>query len=114
MHAVKQVIRPEDNHPCVDAGGRSLEDMIAQLNDAELAVLEDELDFFAFTGVPSKRMLEIMDQAGVLDDGWRLLLGAQEAPVVPKVLDFMPRASHRRGARRHQPFQDLPALPEIA
>jgi hypothetical protein len=88
--------------------------MVSMLSDSDLAALEDELDFYAFTGVPSKRMLQVMDRAGVLDDEWRALLNDDCRSVVPTVIRFRPTVPHRRVQSRRLPFQALPALPEIA
>lgn len=89
-------------------------EMIARLPDSELAALEDELDFFAFTGVPSQRMLRVLDKAGLLDDAWRALMAQDQRAVVPTVIRFRPMATHRRAQSRRLPFQALPALPETA
>ena len=88
--------------------------MISVLTDSDLAALEDELDFYAFTGVPSQRMLRVMDRAGVLDDEWRALLDDNCRTVVPTVIRFRPTATHRRAQSRRLPFRDPLALPEIA
>lgn len=77
---------------------------VARLDDGELAALEDELDFYSFTGIPSQRMLTLMDKAGMLDDEWRGLLASNIAAEVPAVSDVIPRAIHRRDAvRRPKP-----------
>lgn len=58
---------------------------ISDLSDAELAALEDDLDFCHFAGVPSHRILAVMDRLGILDDKWRSLLEANYAPKTPPV-----------------------------
>ena len=89
-------------------------DLIATLPDSELAALEDELDFFAFTGVPSQRMLRIIEKAGQMDDAWRSYMDRDYRTVVPTVIKFKPMATHRRAQSRRLPLQALPALPETA
>lgn len=115
MIDAKQTVPARDFPFTMNDVPRGLMDNIGRLNDSDLAALEDELDFCVFTGIPSPRMLEIMDAAGVLDREWRGLLSCQIAsPVFPKVLDFTPMASHRRDKARHRPFPDLSALPATA
>jgi hypothetical protein len=96
------------------ADANAFDRLVARLSDADLAALEDELDFYGFTGVPSQRMLDLMDRAGRLDGEWRELLSVDLQPCVPHVLDIRTKATHRRDATRRQPFQGLPALPETA
>lgn len=96
------------------AGTSDIFKVIASLSDSDLAALEDELDFFAFTGVPSDRMLQIMEQSGRLDDAWRCFVAQDYRDVIPTVIKFRPMASHRRAQSRRLPLQALPALPEIA
>ena len=52
----------------VDAG--RLRDTLEGLSDAELDRLADELDFCAFAGLPSTRILSVLNQVTDLDDGW--------------------------------------------
>ncbi len=59
--------------------------IVSQLSDAELAALEDDLDFCRFAGVPSHRILAVMDRLGLLDEDWRRLLEANYAPETPPV-----------------------------
>lgn len=113
---VAQTLRLEFNdiEAVQSAQFSDLLEVIATLSDSDLAALEDELDFFAFTGVPSQRMLRIMDRAGQLDDAWRGHTDQDYRAVVPTVIKFRPMATHRRAQSRRLPFQALPALPEIA
>lgn len=96
------------------AASHDLCDVIARLSDGDLAALEDELDFFAFTGVPSDRMLRIMKQAGRLDDAWQSFVAQDYRDVVPTVIKFKPMATHRRAQSRRLPLKALPALPATA
>lgn len=109
---------------CIEAFGNSvyqaepaefdLTDIITALDDAELAALEDDLNFFGFTGVPSRRILEIMDRAGALEGKWDKLLDGNYRPDIPEPIAFMPRATHRRGTVTRRPLRDLPELLETA
>lgn len=92
----------------------AMTDLISGLSESGLAALEDELDFYAFTGVPSQRMLGILDRADLLDEAWRMLLAQDQRAVVPTILKFKPMATHRRAQSRRLPFQALPGLPETA
>lgn len=47
-----------------------VETALSHLTDAELAALEDDLDFCNFTGFPSPRVLEILKELSLLDQGW--------------------------------------------
>lgn len=98
----------------VAARPTALAQSVSILSDSDLAALEDELDFYAFTGVPSKRMLQVMDRAGILDDDWRALLDGNCRTIVPTVIRFRPEACHRRAQSRRLPLQDLPELSETA
>lgn len=59
--------------------------IISTLTDAELAALEDDLDFCRFAGVPSHRILSIMDLLDLLDHDWRKLLDSRTSPRLPPV-----------------------------
>lgn len=48
----------------------TLEESLARLRDDDLLRLEDDLDFYAFTRVPTQNMLDILDDAGALDGIW--------------------------------------------
>lgn len=51
-----------------------LQSALSHLSDEELTQLEDDLDFCNFAGVPSKRLLEVLEKVVELDDGWKQLL----------------------------------------
>lgn len=114
MHALKVINDCAPVGFSADAFSLSLEDIISALSDTDLAILEDELDFFGFTGIPSLKMLDVMDRAGLLDENWQNLLAANRGPEVPKPRTVISMARHRRDGARHQPFRGLPALPELA
>lgn len=46
---------------------------IARLSDEELSELEEDLEFCRGTGVPSLKMLEIINRMASLDRDWRRL-----------------------------------------
>lgn len=104
MIAQNPVICIDFSGVCAALPALPLEDIVSALSDADLVALEDELDFYAFTGVPSRRMLEILDRAELLDDEWRPLLDADIDPDMPRPIAFKPRVIHRRDKARHQPF----------
>lgn len=58
---------------------RRLAAILSRLSPTELDDLEDDLDFCVFSGVPSVRILAIMDMLGVLDRDWRELLNRRTA-----------------------------------
>ena len=62
-----------------------LQDALASMSDEELMALEDDLDFCNFTGVPSKRVLEVLKDVIVLDSGWKAMLSSKTGPVLPAV-----------------------------
>lgn len=47
------------------------------LNDTELEKLEDELDFARFAGLPSPRILALLDELMELDGAWKAQLDRQ-------------------------------------
>lgn len=51
-----------------------LQSALSELSDEDLEQLEDDLDFCNFAGVPSGRVLEILEKVVELDDGWRNLV----------------------------------------
>jgi hypothetical protein len=51
--------------------------MLKGLSDAELEQLEDELNFASFAGLPSPRILALLDQMIELDDAWKAQLQRQ-------------------------------------
>lgn len=61
-----------------------LERRLSSLSDAELCKLEDELDFCGFTGVPSSRILNILQDVAELDSDWKELLAKGVTPRVPE------------------------------
>lgn len=62
-----------------------LQSALSRLSDDELIQLEDDLDFCNFAGVPSKRVLEVLEEVVELDDGWKRLLSNKPRLVsVPK------------------------------
>lgn len=91
-----------------------IRDSLSNLSDNELASLEDEIDFFAFTGVPSQRMLDVLHRAGLLDNEWTALRAQRIAPRQPKVQRIMPVAPHRKAEERCRPSLDLRAQPVTA
>ena len=60
-----------------------LEAVLSALSDEELTALEDDLDFCNFTGVPSQRVLEVLNDFTQLDSGWQAMLKAKRALVLP-------------------------------
>lgn len=114
MNAATRKFAPNTSGRESVANQSGLADMVCALSNSDLAALEDELDFYAFTGVPSQRMLQVMDRAGVLDNEWRALLDGNCRTIVPTVIKFKPMATHRRAQSRRLPLQALPALPETA
>ena len=56
-----------------------LADALAQLSDRELVKLEDELDFCTFAGVPSPRILRLLDEMFDLDARWKDQLERSQA-----------------------------------
>ena len=73
--------RPVDG-PCSEVvDTERLKEMLVHLSDAELEALEDELDFCAFAGLPSTRILSVLVQVTELDDAWAAQLdrGLQQA-----------------------------------
>lgn len=68
-----------------DAQYLELLDIIACLSDAELAALDDDLDFHRFTGMPSMLILETLDRLGELDAEWRPLLQTKLSVELPAI-----------------------------
>lgn len=60
-----------------------LQARLSKLSDAELAALEDDLDFCNFTGVPTVRVLEVLKDLTELDAGWTRMLERKRSPYVP-------------------------------
>ncbi len=61
----------------------TLEARLGRLSDAELSALEDDLDFCSFTGVPSARILDVLDLVTTLDTDWQKLRVNRVSPAVP-------------------------------
>ena len=61
----------------------TLETRLGRLSDAELSALEDDLDFCSFTGVPSVRILDVLDLVTTLDTDWQRLRVSRTSPSVP-------------------------------
>ena len=62
--------RPVDGMKTEIVDATRLRETLAGLSDAELEKLADELDFCAFAGLPSTRILSVLDKVTDLDDGW--------------------------------------------
>lgn len=60
-----------------------LQARLSKLSDAELAALEDDLDFCNFTGVPTVRVLNVLKDLTVLDNGWKRMLEREVEPLIP-------------------------------
>lgn len=60
-----------------------LQARLSKLSDAELALLEDDLDFCNFTGVPTVRVLDVLKDLTVLDRGWKRMLEKRDEPLLP-------------------------------
>lgn len=60
-----------------------LREILSKMTDDELAALEDDLDFCNFTGVPSIRVLRVLKELTVLDQGWRRMLDREASPALP-------------------------------
>lgn len=61
----------------------SLRTRLSRLSDDELSALEDDLDFCTFTGVPSARILDVLDLVTTLDEGWQRQRSKRINPSVP-------------------------------
>lgn len=61
----------------IDGSLVRLNEIVSTLSDADLAALEDDLDFYCFAHMPSVRMLRILDLIGTLDGAWRQMLLSQ-------------------------------------
>lgn len=60
-----------------------LESKLARMSDAELAALEDDLDFCSFAGVPSARVLDVLGDLVELDSEWQKLRANRQNLEVP-------------------------------
>jgi len=60
-----------------------LQARLSKLSDAELAALEDDLDFCNFTGVPTLRVLEVLEDLTELDKGWKKMLDRKTSVALP-------------------------------
>ena len=52
---------------------QGLQQALAKLSDKDLDKLADELDFCSFSGLPSARILAVLDDLGELDATWKSL-----------------------------------------
>jgi len=59
-----------------DLDPRALARALRSLSDADLAALEDDLDFCGFTGVPSARIVEVLTDSLVISFGRRVSMAA--------------------------------------
>lgn len=62
--------RPVDGKEAEVVDEQRLKITLAKMSDAELETLADELDFCAFAGLPSVRILSVLDQVTDLDAAW--------------------------------------------
>ena len=69
--------------PAKDTSQGKVSEILSSLDDAQLAALEDELDFCVFAGLPSQQILSIMDQLGELDESWRNMLDSNFTADIP-------------------------------
>lgn len=81
--------------------------VLARLSDDELATLEDDLDFCAFTGVPSLRILKLLREMTDLDAGWNAQLEAEADPDLPEADFSGQRPAVKRGNRNARGFEPL-------
>lgn len=63
---------------------KRLEATLAHMSDEELNALEDDLDFCNFTGVPTVRVLEVLNDLTELDEGWQRMLATRSSPAIPQ------------------------------
>lgn len=56
-----------------------LNNALAELSDEDLNQLEDELNFARFAGLPSARILSLLDELMELDSAWKAQLSRQTA-----------------------------------
>ncbi|MCV6592979.1 MAG: hypothetical protein OIF48_08520 [Silicimonas sp.] len=56
-----------------------LNNALAALSDEDLNQLEDELNFARFAGLPSARILSLLDELMELDSAWKAQLKRQTA-----------------------------------
>jgi hypothetical protein len=68
-----------------DTAQNAFMQIIGGMSDAELAALEDELNFYLFAGLPSHRILAIMDRAGILNPEWRKILQSEAVQSLPSI-----------------------------
>ena len=61
----------------------SLAHALSSLSDRELDALQDDLDFCSFAGVPSPRILSLLDGLTELDAVWQNLQQRWKAPQLP-------------------------------
>lgn len=63
---------------------KALAATLYNLSDEDLHALEDDLDFCGFTGMPSTRILRVLEEVGALDGQWQQLLTRDVTPPVPQ------------------------------
>ncbi|MEM8804078.1 MAG: hypothetical protein AAFY39_13955 [Pseudomonadota bacterium] len=63
---------------------KALAATLYNLSDEELRVLEDDLDFCGFTGMPSPLILRVLQEVGELDVQWEQLLIKNVTAQVPQ------------------------------
>lgn len=80
MFAIDPVFEPQGSDQ-IDPS--ILHAALSSMSDDELSQLEDDLDFCNFAGVPSPRVLRILEMVVELDDGWRSLLKQNRRLSVP-------------------------------
>ena len=57
---------------------------LRSLSDDELHALEDDLNFCGFTGLPTTRILRVLNDVGELDGQWQELLTKGVSPPLPQ------------------------------
>lgn len=81
--------------------------LISGLSDVELSALERDLEQCHSTGLPSRRILELLDTLGALDDGWRERLQALRASETTRTFRFRPAVSRLRSQAQSLPAPSL-------
>ena len=66
-----------------DIDSDTLASALATLSDGELDALQDELDFCSFAGVPSPRILSLLDGLVELDSVWQKMQKRWKVPELP-------------------------------
>ena len=81
--------------------------ILAELSDAELNALEDDLDFCRFAGVPTERVLKLLGKMINLDEGWSAQLRVAAIPALPPADFLFKRSAIKRANRNTRAFQPL-------